>query len=71
MQTSYNVYPIGYLLRSTEKGEYKTIKNSLSKVTGEKTEASYQMIHQKDISTQVWEAARLKAEMDYSNPNSK
>ena len=29
------------------------------------------MIHQKDISTKVWEAARRKAEMDYPNPNSK
>ena len=57
MQTSNNFFPIGYFQGSVERGVYKTIKEELPQITGINTEASFQIVNQKEITPKVWEEA--------------
>ena len=69
MQLSHSAYAVGYFQGSTERGEYSTIKESLVDITDVTTEASWQVVNQKDVSNRIWERATSKAIEAQRNPN--
>ena len=70
MQGASTAYPIGYFKGTTERGKYTTVKEEIAEL-GPGIEASYQMIHQKGMSNEIWQQAKELAEEDYPNPYSK
>ena len=54
-----------------KRGVYKTVKEELPKVTCTNTEASFQVVNQRGISSKIWQMAREKAEKEYPNPHSR
>ena len=71
MQKSDEAIAIGYMMGTTEKGDYTTLNNKIEQITGVQTEVSYQMVNQHGISKKIWQLAKEKAEKKYSNPYSK
>ena len=71
MQKSHVAYPIGYFVGTTERGDYTTIQETISSVTGTETEVSYQFVNQDGVSQRVWKYAREQAELYYPDPVSK
>ena len=71
LQASHSAYAIGYFQGSTERGEYTTIKSKLSEITQYDTEASWQIINQREVSNRTWANATAKAIEVQTNPNHK
>ena len=71
MQTPDNAYAIGYMMGTTEKGDYTTLNKEISAITGVNTEASFQMVNQRGVSRRIWQLAKEKAEIKFPNPYSK
>ena len=71
MQFSDKAYAIGYFAGTTERGDYKTIAESLKTVEGVPVEISYQFINQPGVTAKIWEDATYEAEKCFPNPNSR
>ena len=69
MQSTHSSYAVGYFQGSTERGEYSTIKETLGEVTNVTTEASWQVVTQKEVSNRIWEHATAKAIEAQKNKN--
>ena len=71
MQSSSTAYAVGYFIGSTERGDYRTLNETLAKITDVKTEASFQTVNQHKVSSIIWGSAIKIAEKHDVNPKSK
>ena len=71
MQKSDIAFPIGYFAGTSERGDYDTIAQNISKHTGVKAEISYQIVRQRGVSNEIWNFATEAALKDFPNPASK
>ena len=71
MQKSAEAYPIGYMLGTTERGYYDTVKKQLAEEFDNRVEASFQPVYQAGISNKVWDLANETAAQQYQNKYSK
>ena len=71
MQKYNTAYPIGYFVGTTERGEYTTLQNSISKHAGTEAEMSFQFVNQDGVSARIWKYAREQAERSYPDPATK
>ena len=71
MQKAHKSYPIGYLMGTTERGEYKTINEKISDYTKTHAEVSFHFVNQNGVTPSVWQFTREQAERANDNPKSK
>ena len=71
MQTSSTAYAVGYFINSTERGDYTTLNEELTKMTNYKVEVSFQTVNQEKVSATIWNNTNSKAEALDINPKSK
>ena len=71
MQKSEKAYPIGYLVGTTERGDYNTLNEKIGLFTKTHTEVSFQFVNQAGVTPSIWQFARLQAEKANENPRSK
>ena len=71
MQRYAKAYPIEYMMGTTERGHYNTIKAQLAKEFDDKVEATFQPVYQAGVSQKIWDLANETASNQYQNKYSK